>query len=178
MVGSISLKGGAFIKAVKKRMDTLLIPVYEKNRDVLAEEVLSRIELTPEDNQEVVSFVQEALGCSCPDEVLQDIQIEAHPYSFAGQPIDYVVRIGGRLLLAVSASSAWAEVAGELRQLLETGKNLRDRNGFNRFRLVVSSDEPENASAALQEHFIGFTGIDDKVHLHVVRPSTLPRCLR
>ena len=178
VVGSIALKGGAFINPLKKRPDTLLIPVFEKNRKVLAEEVLSRIELTPEDTRAVVSFVQEALGCGCPDEVLQDIQIEAHPYSFAGQPIDYLVRIGGRLLLAISMSSRWAEVAGKLRRLLETGKNLRDRNGFSRFRLVVSSDEPENPTAALQEQFIGLAGMDDKVHLHVIRPSALPRCLR
>ena len=136
------------------------------------------IKLTPEDTQAVVSFVREGLGCGCRDEVLHDIQIEPHPYSFAGQPIDYLVRIGGRLLLAISMSSGWAEVAEELRRLLETGKNLRDRNGFNRFRLVVSSDEPENTTAALQEQFTGLTGMDNKVHLHVVRPSALPSCLR
>ena len=136
------------------------------------------IKLTPVDAQAVASFVREGLECGCPDEVLHDIQIEPRPYSFAGQPIDYLVRIGGRLLLAISMSSEWAEVAGELQQLLETGKNLRDSNGFNRFRLVVSTDEPENATAALQEQFTGLTGMDNKVHLHVVRPSALPSCLR
>lgn len=38
VVGSISLKGDAFIGAVKKRRDTLLILVSEKNRDALFEE--------------------------------------------------------------------------------------------------------------------------------------------
>lgn len=38
VVGSISLKGDAFIKAIKKRPDTLLIPVSEKNRDGLVED--------------------------------------------------------------------------------------------------------------------------------------------
>jgi nucleoside-triphosphatase len=41
VVGSIALKGDAFANAIKKRLDTRLIPVSEKNRDVLAEEVLS-----------------------------------------------------------------------------------------------------------------------------------------
>ena len=41
VVGSIALKGDAFINAIKKRPDSRLIPVSEKNRDVLAEEVLS-----------------------------------------------------------------------------------------------------------------------------------------
>jgi hypothetical protein len=41
-VGSISLKGDEFIDAIKKRPDTLLISVSEKNRDYLVEEVFTR----------------------------------------------------------------------------------------------------------------------------------------
>ena len=40
VVGSISLKGDAFIRAIKKRPDTRLISVSERDRDVLAEEIL------------------------------------------------------------------------------------------------------------------------------------------
>lgn len=40
VVGSIAQKGDAFINAIKKRQDSRLIAVFEKNRDVLAEEVL------------------------------------------------------------------------------------------------------------------------------------------
>ena len=43
VVGSIALKGDAFINAIKKRPDSRLILVSEKNRDVLAEEVLSSV---------------------------------------------------------------------------------------------------------------------------------------
>ena len=39
VVGSIALKGDAFINAIKKRPDSRLIPVSEKNRDVLAAEL-------------------------------------------------------------------------------------------------------------------------------------------
>ena len=41
VVGSISLKGNAFIGAIKKRPDTLLISVSEKNRDYLVDEFFS-----------------------------------------------------------------------------------------------------------------------------------------
>ncbi len=41
VVGSISLKGDAFIGAIKKRPDTLLISVSEKNRDYLVDEFFS-----------------------------------------------------------------------------------------------------------------------------------------
>ncbi len=43
LVGSIALKGDAFINAIKKRADTRVTPVFEKNRDLLAEEVLSSV---------------------------------------------------------------------------------------------------------------------------------------
>jgi nucleoside-triphosphatase len=43
VVGSIALKGDAFINGIKKRPDSRLIPVSERNRDVLAEEVLSSV---------------------------------------------------------------------------------------------------------------------------------------
>jgi len=38
LVGSIALKGDAFIETIKKRPDTLLISVSDKNRDYLADE--------------------------------------------------------------------------------------------------------------------------------------------
>ncbi len=40
VLGSIALKGDAFIGAIKNRPDTLLIPVSEKNRESLVEEIL------------------------------------------------------------------------------------------------------------------------------------------
>lgn len=43
VVGSISLKGDAFIANLKKRPDTLLIMVTEKNRDNLAEEFIRKL---------------------------------------------------------------------------------------------------------------------------------------
>ena len=56
VVGSIALKGDAFVNAIKKRSDSRLIMVSEKNRDVLAEEVLSSAK------QEVRSSNQTAPG--------------------------------------------------------------------------------------------------------------------
>jgi nucleoside-triphosphatase len=42
LVGSISLKGDAFIDAVKKRPDTLLVPVSRENRDYLVEDYFAQ----------------------------------------------------------------------------------------------------------------------------------------
>ena len=43
VVGSISLKGDAFIDAIKRRPDTLLISVSEKNRDYLVDEFFGQM---------------------------------------------------------------------------------------------------------------------------------------
>ena len=42
VVGSIALKGDAFISAIKRRPDTFLISVSEKNRDFLVEDFFAR----------------------------------------------------------------------------------------------------------------------------------------
>nr|BAJ06968.1 putative uncharacterized protein [uncultured bacterium] len=132
------------------------------------------IEPTPKEAMELASFVREGLGCGCPDEVFSDLQIEPHPEAFIGLPIDSLVRIGGRLMVAVCASPEWREVSGDLKQVLEAGMSLRDHDGFNMFRLVVAPDE-----ARITKQLFKFTpGLDDRVHLHVVSHSALPSCLK
>jgi hypothetical protein len=46
VVGSISLKGNAFIGVIKKRPVTLLISISEKNRDYLVDEFFSESTLS------------------------------------------------------------------------------------------------------------------------------------
>ena len=130
------------------------------------------------EKQDLISFVREGLGCGCPDEVFLDIQIEPRPHAFTGLPVDILVRIGGRLLVAVCMASREGEVEGRLGPLFAIGKGLRDRDGFNRFRLVVASDEAEGIAPACEDRFRRLSGADDRLHLHVVRPSALPACLR
>jgi hypothetical protein len=137
------------------------------------------IELRPEEEQELVSFVREGLGCGCPDEVFSFIQIKKKPDVFRGLPIDYLVTIGDRLLVGICLSESLSGGIGtDINKSLVSGKQLRDSAGFNRFRLVVTSEEADSIAPAIEEQFAGLTGLDDKVHLHVVRPSLIPGFLR
>jgi nucleoside-triphosphatase len=43
VIGSIALKGNAFISTIKKRPDIRLIPISERNRNILAKEILERL---------------------------------------------------------------------------------------------------------------------------------------
>jgi hypothetical protein len=134
-------------------------------------------ELTPEETVELVCFIKEGLGCGCPDEVFSYIHVERKPDAFQGLPIDYLITIGDRLLVAICVSVMLSDELGvDIRKSLVVGRELRDRKGFNRFRLVVTSEEADMA-AAIQNQLAGITRLDDNVHLHVVRPSVIPRFL-
>ena len=43
VIGTIALRGGTFIQEIKKREDVLLVTVTEKNRDLLAADLLKQI---------------------------------------------------------------------------------------------------------------------------------------
>ena len=132
----------------------------------------------PEEAQALKFFIRDGLGCGCPDEVFSFIQIKKKPDVFRGLPIDYLVTIGDRLLVAICLSESLNNGMGaDIKESLAAGKQLRDRAGFNRFRLVVASEDADSIVPTIQEQFSGLTGLDDRVHLHVVRPSVLPEFL-
>ena len=73
---------------------------------------------------------------------------------FRGLPIDYLVTIGDRLLVGICLSESLDSGMGEgIKKSLAAGKQLRDRAGFNRFRLVVTSDEAGSIAPAIEEQF-------------------------
>ena len=92
--------------------------------------------------------------------------------------MDAVVSVGGRLLVAVCASWPWEEIDEKLDRSLATGRRVRDEGGYNRFRLVVVTDEPDAARPVLERRFERFQDRDDRLYLHVIDPATLPDVLR
>jgi hypothetical protein len=74
-------------------------------------------------------------------------------------------------------SDCGGQVAGRVQRLLEAGRRYRDRNGFNRFRLVVASRQSAGPGQAGQVALSHLAGLDDRVHLHVVAASDLPEFL-
>ena len=134
--------------------------------------------IKPEDVQSLKSFVREELGCGCPDEVFREIRIEQNRHGFQGLPIDCLVTIGGRLLIGVCL---WERLHNgmvpEIKKILAAGKQLRDSAGFNSFRLVVVSEEPDRMVDTILEQLPALKGLDDRVHWHVVGPSSIPEFL-
>ena len=131
-----------------------------------------------QETQALKFFVRDGLGCGCPDKVFSFIQIKKKPDVFRGLPVDYLITIGDRLLVGICLSESLDKgIGADIKKSLAAGKQLRDRAGFNRFRLVVASKDADSIASAIQQQFAGLTGLDDKVHLHIVRPSVIPEFL-
>ena len=122
---------------------------------------------------DVKRLVRSELGCACPDHVFERIEIFPASSGFAGLPGDHLIAVGNRLLLLVISSSTWQEVVDQLEHLCASGRQLRDAQGFNRFRMVVAVPEVAVARAALAAHFDAAVDHDDRMHLHVIRPEVL-----
>ena len=117
---------------------------------------------------DLIHFIKDVLGCTCPDEVLADIQVVPDPDGFAGLPVDFLLRVGGRLLVGVCLTPMAFETAEILAACVSSGKSLRDSWGFNRFRLVVAFTDPGARASGLERWFKALPGIDERSHFHVV----------
>lgn len=125
--------------------------------------------------QGVRALVRGELGCVCPDEVFETVEILKAAPRLDGLPGDYLIEIGNRLLLLVIHTTPWEEVSQHLQALLDKGRGMRDTKGLNRFRLVVVSAHTETARTSLLRRFAGLDGRDERLHLHVIAPSGLPQ---
>ncbi len=122
---------------------------------------------------DVKRLVRSELGCACPDHVFERIEFLPASFGFAGLPGDHLIAVGNRLLLLVVSSSTWQEVLDQLEGLCTSGRQLRDAQGFNRFRLVVAVPKVAVAWAALAGPFDAAVDHDDRMHLHVICSEVL-----
>ena len=116
-------------------------------------------------------FVQETLGCACPEEVFERIDHRRHRVGdVAGvQRID----VGRRLLVYLVETDDPAWLQRHLAELVRAGVADRDAQGMNRFRLVIASTRPDLVAAGAHALFHELAGGDAKVHLHLVAQDAL-----
>ncbi len=117
--------------------------------------------------QAVKDFVIHLLGCQCPEEAFRDIRLNRAPDALAGVPLLFEIRVGGRLLIFGVAADHLEGSAAALASLVAAGAKARDDLRYNRFRLVAVSEDA--AGTLLRQRFAELAGLDDRVHLHVVR---------
>ena len=114
-------------------------------------------------DESVKNFVRKILGCDCAEEVFHHIENE-HGVKVNGYTLKNKINVGDRLLVYVAEP---VDLEKDMPALIAVGKSERDARGFNRFRLVLVSDDAGLKERAFKA-FKKLPGLDEKVHLHVI----------
>ncbi len=126
------------------------------------------------DNILIKKFVQETLGCGCPEEVFRSIEVQRNVRLNSFIVLNAAIIIGNRLLIYVTEAGSEGCVEERLPVLVASGRKERDKKGLNRFRLVLAADDPEEIRRVAGKTFEELRGNDEKVHLHIIRKSSIP----
>ena len=131
--------------------------------------------VTNEQTIRLRTFIRSTLGCGCPDDVLEWIQCTHTELTQEEDTRITRIDVGGRLLvyvLEIEGPDRRAEEA--LPAVVAAATVDRATSCFNRLRVVVAIDNPEEMRPRLERTFNGTAPADDKVHLHVVSSTDLP----
>jgi hypothetical protein len=118
-------------------------------------------------NEDIKAFTRDILGCDCPEQVFSRIICEDNVVIDNGLIISHRINIGGRLLIYIWVPDQRGELGSELVKLVDSGEKERNDKGFNRFRLVLVSENPRLIKDDAQKLFEQL-GKDEKIHLHIV----------
>lgn len=133
--------------------------------------------LTGETLDNVAGFVRGTLGCGCPAEVLESIQVVGPA---ADELPSVRLQVGGRLLILLAGARECTARPDRIEALAAQGRAERDAGGYNRFRLVlVTTRSPdEKAQATAEARFLAGSVGDDRSHLHWVDRQDVPQAVR
>jgi hypothetical protein len=120
----------------------------------------------------VRKFVRDTLGCSCPEEVFDDLVLAADTLE-NGRAATRTLLVGNRLLVVMLSCRDWDDLSNILPQLVRHYRQTRDGMGYNRIRLVVSCDQPALLQPAASLCFASLPEVDERMHLHLLTPADL-----
>jgi hypothetical protein len=114
-------------------------------------------------------LIREELGCDCPEEVFDRIVV-GYPSIFGSPniPSSAQVLVGYRLLVSLVPVHDLQDVAEDGKQFLVEGKDIRDANGLNRYRLVFVGHVSKDVMDELQKQAVA---MDDRMHVHLIEPD-------
>jgi hypothetical protein len=121
-------------------------------------------------NSAVKDFLVNVLGCKCPEEVFLNIELNRAPAPVGMIPLDFEIHVGGRIIMLGVAAEYVLSTPDALAALVAAGTKIRNEREYNRFRLVVLTDDPA-CEAILRRRFMQLPGVDDHIHMHVVNKA-------
>jgi hypothetical protein len=125
------------------------------------------------DKATIKTFVQQTLGCGCPEEVFNLIDCQFNVKLNGETILRNKINIGNRLLIYVLEVNNTGPLRNILPFLVKSGKAERDNLKFNRFRLVLITDMVDEISKTAETIFYDVNK-DEKVHLHIVDKESVP----
>ncbi|MHC4086673.1 MAG: hypothetical protein ACYSU3_15655 [Planctomycetota bacterium] len=118
-------------------------------------------------NESIKAFTREILGCDCPEEVFNKIVCEDDIKINSELTISHKINIGDKLLIYILILNQTSELGSELPELIDAGEKERNNKGFNRFRLVLVSENPDIIKDDANTLFKQLEK-DEKIHLHII----------
>jgi len=131
--------------------------------------------VTNQQTSRLRTFIRSTLGCGCPEEVLEWIQCTHTELTQEQDTRITRIDVGGQLLvyvLEIEGPDRRAEEA--LPAVIAAATVDRATSCFNRLRVVVAVDDPEEMRPRIERSFNDSAPADERVHLHVVRSTDLP----
>lgn len=125
------------------------------------------------DKEKIKTFVKLTLGCTCPEEVFEYIDCQSNIKLNDDILLHDKINIGNRLLIYVVEANNPGLIKNVLPFLVNTGKKERDNLRFNRFRLVLVTENLDKIKE-IAESIFDTIHKDDKVHLHVIQKDNIP----
>lgn len=116
--------------------------------------------------ENIKTFVKNKLGCGCPEEVFEYMDCQTN-ITLNDIVLCNRMNIGNRLLIYIVEVNKGDSLKNVLPLLIATGKRERDDLKFNRFRLVLASDNIDETKK-IAENIFKTIDKDEKVHLHVI----------
>lgn len=120
----------------------------------------------------IKSFVSATLGCRCPAEVFEKIDISEHLPGARAIKTSRIV-VGDRLLIYIVDLDSILGSVDTITLLANAGMNDRDTNHYNRFRLVIAGDREPGQEKNISGQFAELVEQDEKMHIHFVDADVL-----
>lgn len=122
-------------------------------------------------NEHIKHFAQNVLGCGCPEKVFEYIDCQAD-ININDITLKRKINIGNRLLIYITEMNSPEFLEEVMADLISKGKQERDDKGFNRLRIVLSSEKPDEIADKART-FFNKVNTDEKIHLHILSYSDL-----
>jgi hypothetical protein len=123
-------------------------------------------------DENIKTFAINTLGCGCPEEVFEYMDCQSN-ITLNDVVLRNRINIGNRLLIYIVEVRNGDFLKNVLPLLIATGKKERDDLKFNRFRLVLTSDNIDETKKVAEDIFNAIER-DEKIYLHVILKADIP----